>query len=502
MKAFFILSITCLVTFQALSQSSITPQVELNVEATSNIYPDIKKGDKFKLTTVLKEGYKVYTSTGKPTFIESYDLKSVEVSSENKVVDLWNKHMLKQSVFSNLLSKGFQYDLRNDLHTESVDFINSLNQQGRFFNDAYLEDYLFSLIAKIHGGVSNYNRPGNLSIRVMKDTEPNAFILPNGTIILSTGLLSTINSEDELMGILGHEVAHFILDHHIINYNKEIDRKKRAEFWSAFATVAAASADAYLSMKNQNHIPGVLTASTVVAATVLSDQITTRLGIKYNKEQETSADIAASEVISSLGFDKGGLAVALQRLKNYFVKTGNFLALSGDGTHPAIESRILEIGLPTELEKFNQPKYFKTVSLINSHNAWIELWSQNQPLAAYDLVQKNIGSGVATETDYVISAVIKRRNATTKEELDEVLRILQKAKSLNVTPHMQISKEEGLTQLRLNNPVEAKKALELYLKQLQDFKAKNNLDEVDNRLPVLEDEIAWTQKMIFKSDKF
>jgi predicted Zn-dependent protease len=355
---------------------------------------------------------------------------------------------------------------------------------------------------RIYKGGSNYGRPGNLSIRILIDLEPNAYILPNGAILISTGLLSTINSEDELMGILAHEIAHFILDHPMVNYNKEVDRKKRAEFWAAFASIAAVSADAYLTFKNENHIPGILTATTMVAATVISDQVTTRLGIKYSREQEAKADLAASEVIESLGYDKVALSVALQRLKNYYLKTGNYLAISSSGTHPSIESRIQAIGIPTDLEKFNQAKYLKNVSLINSHNAWIELWTKGQPLLAYDLVQKNISSGVATEKDYIVKAVILRRNATTKEELEEVLTILQKAKMLNVTSEIQIHKEEGLTQLRLNNIVEAKRSFQLYLKQLEEFKIRNHLDEVEKRFTALEDEIQWTQKMIFKSDKF
>ena len=158
----------------------------------------------------------------------------------------------------NLLSKGLQYELRNESNNEAIEYINTLNKYNRFFEDEYFEDYMYTLINKIHKGILNDERPGNIYLKILKDPEPNAFALTNGCIVVTTGLLSTIQSEDELIGILAHEIAHFALDHQIINYNKEQDRKKRAEFWATFATVAAASADVYLSINNDNHIPGVL----------------------------------------------------------------------------------------------------------------------------------------------------------------------------------------------------------------------------------------------------
>jgi Zn-dependent protease with chaperone function len=500
----FILTVT-----SAIAQPVIALQTEIHAEAMSKIYPNIKKGDTFKITAAIQSkdiqyadyGYMAFDAVGNEVFIDASNTKALQFSSANSIIAIWHKHMVMHDVLPELMQKGYQYDLRNDLNTESNDFINSLSQQGGFFNDAYLEDYLYALISKIHGGVWSYNRPGNLSIRILKDTEPNAFILPNGAMVISTGLLSTIKSEDELAGILAHEIAHFVLDHHVINYNKEIDRQKRAEFWAALATVAAAGADAYLSMNNEYHVPGVLTASTIIAATVLTDQITKRLGIKYSQEQESKADLAATEVISSLSYDKSGLAIALYRLRSYFVKTGDFLALSGSGTHPSIESRIQAIGMPEITDQLIQPKYLKSVSLVNSHNAWIELWSRNQPLAALALVNSNIENGVGTEVDYIVAAVVKRRQAVSNADLEEVLKLLAVAKALNVAPHIQISKEEGLTYLRLNKPAEAKQAFVIYLDELQQFKAQFRLSESQIWLSTLVDEIDWAQKMVFKADK-
>src|SRR5262249_60129168 len=47
------------------------------------------------------------------------------------------------------------------------------------------------------------------------DREPNAFSLPGGWVYVTRGLLALLNSEDELAGVLGHEMAH-ILERHAV----------------------------------------------------------------------------------------------------------------------------------------------------------------------------------------------------------------------------------------------------------------------------------------------
>ena len=84
-----------------------------------------------------------------------------------------------------------------------------------------------------------------------------------------------------------------------------------------------------------------------------------------------------------------------------------------------------------------------------------------------------------------------RRLSNTKKSNEEVINLLNKAKSLNVTPYIVLSKEEGITYLRLEKKLEAKKAFQTYLKLLSELKEKNE---------VIEDEIDWTKKMMFKVD--
>lgn len=48
-----------------------------------------------------------------------------------------------------------------------------------------------------------------LSFNVVKSSTINAFCLPNGTIVIYTGILDVLDNENELIGLLGHEIAHY-----------------------------------------------------------------------------------------------------------------------------------------------------------------------------------------------------------------------------------------------------------------------------------------------------
>jgi len=46
-------------------------------------------------------------------------------------------------------------------------------------------------------------------VRMLTDSEVNAFALPEGSIYVFSGLLTTLASEDQLAAVLSHEIAHY-----------------------------------------------------------------------------------------------------------------------------------------------------------------------------------------------------------------------------------------------------------------------------------------------------
>ncbi|MGZ5660701.1 MAG: M48 family metalloprotease, partial [Usitatibacter sp.] len=65
------------------------------------------------------------------------------------------------------------------------------------------------------------------------DTETiNAFAMPGGSIIVSSGLVKRLASESELAGVLAHEIAHVVKKHQLA----AIQAGMKADFWKSVGT--------------------------------------------------------------------------------------------------------------------------------------------------------------------------------------------------------------------------------------------------------------------------
>ncbi len=76
-------------------------------------------------------------------------------------------------------------------------------------------DYISDLTDTIFkSGLINNKDKFNWEVRIIKkDSQINAFATPGGYLFIYTGLLKFIKSEDEFIGVLGHEMAHSDLRH-------------------------------------------------------------------------------------------------------------------------------------------------------------------------------------------------------------------------------------------------------------------------------------------------
>jgi len=170
------------------------------------------------------------------------------------------------------------------------------------------------------------------------DTETiNAFALPGGSIIVSSGLLKRLGSESELAGVLAHEIAHVVKKHQL----KAIQSGMQADFWKNVGTSVAA---------DRMKIGGGAVGSTVgsmakpyildAAGNLIKDGFFLR---PLDRGLETEADQLAIVLATRAGYDPYGLVGALQMLAQY---KGGGDAASVFSTHPSATDRI------AELEKF------------------------------------------------------------------------------------------------------------------------------------------------------
>ena len=482
-------------------------QVTLDLKGVviEKISKEIPANTKIELTQIKKETIGGRNLIRLYMYINSIE-ESVEIKYLDKIEfdistpkDFWQHQIIKNKAYESIINKGMQYKLRKELEEEALDYINYTESNNYIFKDSYLESYLYTIINKIYPIKLGDGRPGILNIKILKSTNPNAFIFSNGTMFITTGLLSTISSEEELIGIIAHEISHFVLDHSIQNINEATQRKKRAEFWAAFATGVAAATDVYLASNNEYYAPGTLTIGTAVLAYSIASELNERMGLKYSREQEMEADKCAKELMQYLKIDPTALSSALIKIKSISILNGNYLALTGEGTHPAIDDRINIIGGPTTV--FNSLDYDRTMSFVNSFNAIVEF--NNRHLESCEaLIKRNIASNVAVEDDYVLLAMITTFMYDNELKNKEALSYITTAKSLNITPSINLYKQEALVLLRLKRNTEAIESLKNYINDLKSeesiIKNIKNSREWSNVNNYLYNEKQWAIKMINK----
>lgn len=159
------------------------------------------------------------------------------------------------------------------------------------------------------------------TFHVVDTPEPNAFALPGGYIYLTRGLLALLNSEDELAGVVGHEIGH-VAARHIV---QQISRK--APF--AIITNIGAGVTGIVSPLLGDIIGG------------LGSMATSLVFASYSRDQERQADRLGQELAAKAGWDPSALAQALHTLERAEASmTDNKRIPSFFDSHPRTPERV------------------------------------------------------------------------------------------------------------------------------------------------------------------
>lgn len=410
--------------------------------------------------------------------------------------DIWN-HYIIGNVLTLIQKEGFQSKLRKQMEDDALDFIHRLEMDGRSFSDPYLENYIYSLVSKIAPATMIDGRPGNVNIVIINDEDQNAFTFSNGTIVITTSLLATLHSEDELVAILSHEIAHFVLDHSVVNTSAMIKRKESAEFWAGVATVAAAAVDIYAASRNRNYIPGWATWTTYMISSAIAASFLEEQGIHYNHQQEYEADDAAVKVLEFLGYQKDALASALSRLRDTYLEERNTALYFSTYTHPSLNQRIKRLGTPKQYVNSNYEKMVSfAVTAAVERKVAMKRFRQ-----ALSLVNQNIDNGVGVADDYINKASCLLAIKNDIESNENALNCIHTAKELSPSS-INLYKPEIVALLRLNDKAEATRTLKDYQVALDavslDLKNQSSADAWNFWSSYIVKERTWINNMLIK----
>ena len=85
--------------------------------------------------------------------------------------------------------------------------------------DQALQEYVHRIGTALAAKSERPNLPW--TFRVVDDPTPNAFALPGGYIFITRGMMSLMDSEAELAGVLGHEIGHVTARHSVSQISRQ-----------------------------------------------------------------------------------------------------------------------------------------------------------------------------------------------------------------------------------------------------------------------------------------
>ncbi|MEZ4721766.1 MAG: M48 family metalloprotease [Flavobacteriales bacterium] len=217
-------------------------------------------------------------------------------------------------------------DLGNQLHAEILanpDEYPLLDETEHAEAIAYLQKMCDQLV---NSGELLYAGTFDYKVYIIDADILNAFAAPGGKMYFYTGLIKFLDKEDDLMGVMGHEIAHADRRHSV--------KQMIQNYGVQYLLNAALGED-----------PGAV-------ETVLANVAGVGASLKFSREHESEADEYSVKYLSKTSYRCDGAAVFFQKMDSSGLASSVPEFLS---THPAPENRIesiqvkaKEIGCSTE----------------------------------------------------------------------------------------------------------------------------------------------------------
>ena len=210
--------------------------------------------------------------------------------------------------------------------------IAQFKKQQPFIEDEKPLDLLASIFAPLSQNIPNAGYA--FELHVVKNPAVNAFALPGGDIVLYTGLIRSVDSIEELLGVLAHEAAHVTKQHSM---------RQLIGSAGVFILVQAFFGD----------VSGLFA--------VIVENSEWLINLKYSRDYEREADDTGWQYLVSANIDPRGMITFFEKLNAR--QTGRHLPdglkkrLEFLSTHPTTDERIAR--LKQKAAEFSEKRNFR-----------------------------------------------------------------------------------------------------------------------------------------------
>ncbi|HYK19365.1 MAG TPA: M48 family metallopeptidase [Pyrinomonadaceae bacterium] len=157
--------------------------------------------------------------------------------------------------------------------------------------------------------------------RALRDPQPNAFALPNGSIYVTTGLMSLVDNESQLAAIIAHELTHVMRRHTYV-----ANRSARKKFLTMNIMSAIGA-----------YAPGGVVGAVIIAVTTVAPFIMMATIYGYSRDLEREADLKGIDMMISAEYSPEEM-VNVMKLLDKDIEGENIRLFYND--HPSLDERI------------------------------------------------------------------------------------------------------------------------------------------------------------------
>jgi predicted Zn-dependent protease len=189
-----------------------------------------------------------------------------------------------------------------------------VKQQMGVYQDAELQRYVSDVGMRLARASERPNLPWEFT--VVDEQAVNAFALPGGKIYITRGILPYLHNEEQLAGVLGHEIGHVTARHSAQQYTKATSAGIGLTLLSIFVPEA-------------RPLQGV--AETALGV----------LFLKHGRDDELQADRLGAQYTAKTGWDPRGVAGMLRTLDRLDAAAGSSRGVPNWlSTHPDPGDRV------------------------------------------------------------------------------------------------------------------------------------------------------------------
>jgi predicted Zn-dependent protease len=208
--------------------------------------------------------------------------------------------------------------------------LHQLRQMDYVIDDPLIDTWLQTMGHRLGASSDNPKQP--YTFFMMRDRQINAFATLGGYIGMNAGLVLTARTEDEVAGVVGHEIAH-VTQKHVL---RSVERAKKDQIPIMLAAigmiVAAQSASSGNSADNAS-----------MAAMVGSQALMMQRQIDYTRSNESEADRIGIQTLYRSGYSPDALADFFVRMESTRRgNSGGYKAPDYLSSHPVTTIRISE----------------------------------------------------------------------------------------------------------------------------------------------------------------